>query len=67
MIDTYRNLKKIAIIDGKFYNSKEIESINETKDNIELETHKDIVIIPKTSISRIEYFKGAVADAKRYR
>jgi len=67
MIDTYRSLKKIATIDGKYYISKDIESINETKDNIELTTHKDYVIIPKTSISRIEYYKGAVADANRYR
>ena len=36
MIDTYRNLKKIATIDGKYYISKDIQSINETKDNIEL-------------------------------
>ncbi len=67
MIDNYRNLKKIATIDGKFYISKDIQSIHETTDNIELETNKDIVIIPKTSISRIEYFKGAVADGTRYR
>ena len=70
MIDTYRNIKKIAIIDGKYYSSKDIMAINETTDNIELETNKDIVIIPKTSISRIEYYKsykGAVADGNRSR
>ena len=67
MIDNYRNLKKIATIDGKYYISKDIMAITESIDNIELTTKKDIVIIPKTSISRIEYYKGAVADGKRSR
>ena len=68
MIDNYRNLKKIAIIDGKYYQSKDIMAVNETDDNIELTTKNDYIIIPKSSISRIEYDnKGAVAGGKRYR
>ena len=67
MIDNYRNLKKIAIIDGKYYQSKDIMQVKETTDNIELTTKQDYVIIPKTSISRIEYYKGAVADGTRNR
>lgn len=67
MIDNYRDLKQISIIDGKFYNSRDIEAIKETKESIELTTKKEQVIIPKTSISRIEYYKGAGADGRRYR
>lgn len=67
MIETYRNIKKIAVIDGKYYLSKDILGLVENKDNIEITTKDTKVIIPKTSISRIEYYKGAVADGTRYR
>lgn len=67
MIDTYRNIKKIAVIDGKYYLSKDILELKEKPDNIEITTKDSQIIIPKTSISRIEYYKGAVADGTRYR
>ena len=67
MIESYRNLKKIAILDGKYYTSKDIENVAENKDNITIYTRKEIVMIPKTSISRIEYYNRAVADGKQYR
>jgi len=67
MIQSYRNLKKIAILDGKFYTSKDIENIEESNENITIHTKKEIVTIPKSSISRIEYYNRAVADGKQYR
>lgn len=67
MIDIYKEIKKIAVIDGKYYLSKDILELNESTDTIEITTKENIVTIPKTSISRIEYYKGAVAGGKRYR
>ena len=66
MIDQYRNLKRIAITDGKYYLNKDILQIQENNDTIELTTEKEHIIIPKTSISRIEYYKGAVAHGTKY-
>ena len=67
MIDEYKRLKKISMIDGKYFISKDILELNETSNNIEITTKDTFIIIPKTSISRIEYYKGAVADGTRYR
>ena len=55
MIDEYKRLKKISMIDGKYFISKDILELNETSNNIEITTKDTFIIIPKTSISRIEY------------
>ena len=67
MINEYRGIKKIAVMDGKFYQSKDILELNETSDNIEIRTKESYVIIPKTSISRIEYYNEAVANGGKHR
>jgi len=67
MIDKYRNIKKIAVIDGKYYLSKDILELTETNNTVEVTTKESKIIIPKTSISRIEYYRGAAADGRGYR
>ena len=67
MIDKHKDLKKIALTDGKYYDSKDIRNITEKKDTIELETNRENIIIPKTAITRIEYYIGAAANVKQYR
>ena len=57
MIENLRNLKKISIIDGKYYEARDIEAITETNEEIIITTKRDKVHIPKTAISRIEYYK----------
>lgn len=61
MIDTYRKLKRIALIDGKYYLFADIDNITETDKTIEIETSREHILIPKTAITRIEYFKGGAA------
>jgi len=61
MIDKYQKLKKIAVMDGKYYMSKDILNIKETNESIELTTNREYVIIPKTAVTRIEYYKGDAA------
>lgn len=67
MIDNYKNLKQISLMDGKFYTSRDLTSVKETDDTIEITTRKEEIIIPKSAITRIEYFIGAGVDGKRYR
>jgi len=66
MIDTYRKLKRIALIDGRYYLFGDINNITENEQTIEIETSREYITIPKTAITRIEYFKeGAAIDWKR--
>ena len=67
MITNKYNIKKIAIVDGKYYESKIIRNLTENKETIELETNKEIIMIPKQAISRIEYFKGDAVARKNYK
>lgn len=67
MIDKYKNLKRIALKDGKYYLSPNIKELKEFDDFIELVTNEELINIPKTAISRIEYYKGAVAHGSHKR
>lgn len=67
MIDTYQNLSKISVNDGKYYDAKEIENIQETKESITITTSKRVITIPKTAISKIEYYRADADEKRTYR
>ena len=67
MIKDKQHIKKIAVMDGKYYESNIIRSIQETDKTIELETNKEYITIPKNAISRIEYYRGDAVARKTYK
>lgn len=67
MINNKDNLKKIALVDGKYYESKIIRNITEQDKTIEIETNKEHITIPKNAISRIEYYRGDAVARKIYK
>lgn len=65
LIKSVKDIKRISLLDGKFYLGKDIKEIIELTDEIRILTKHEYVLIPKTSISRIEYFAGVVVDGNK--